>query len=118
MTATLSTIAYGQATLSDDDKRNKCIKLAVTDADSFLSFYARENVSSQPRLENLEEIMKRGARVAWLLFSQPAEFVADWNEVGSGTIVVFPGLQQVSDEEGRVLTTKRTLGDIKEVVRV
>jgi hypothetical protein len=114
MTAALSSTIFGQESIAADDTRTASIQAAVTQAESLLSHFGKEKGTGQKRLENLEEIIKRAVRLAWLLFSQPAGFSADWSD-GGGGVVVFPGLVQISDENGKALVRRRTLGEMKEV---
>ena len=56
------------------------------------------------RLQNLEELVKRGARFGYLLFTQPTDWTFHWGESQtkqSGTIVVYPALMQIGDDQGR-----------------
>jgi hypothetical protein len=77
------------------------IRRAVSDCNSIVGPYAASG-TDQERLRNLVEITKRAARVAELLFSQPAFWKFDWQHSGPG-LVVFPGLIKVTDESGRLL---------------
>jgi hypothetical protein len=85
--------------MNADDTRLHNIRNALQLANGFLAPYANGQ-DEQTRLRNLEEIMKRAARLGFLLFSQPASFRFDWNESGAD-VVVFPGLVQVTDEAGK-----------------
>jgi hypothetical protein len=113
MTATLSHSLYDLDSLSANDHRLAKIQIALRQADMFLAPLA-STADHDTRLRNLEEIMKRAARLGWTLFSQPSEFTADWTDDGRG-VVLFPGLLQVTDENGRVLRRARVFGQ-KEIV--
>lgn len=117
MTAVLSKSRYEKQTIPQDDGRLEDIRSAVGQANTFLAPCADEKANDQARLRNLEEIMKRGTRVAWLFFSQPSGFAADWSG-GRDLLVVFPGLVQITDKEGRPLAHRRALGQTKEVAKV
>ena len=96
----------------------KSIRLAVSQADAFLASCAQDKVNDAARLRNLEEVMKRGARLAWLFFSQPATFAADWTCSDRSSLVIYPGLVQVCDNEGCELQVQRVLGQVKEVAQI
>jgi hypothetical protein len=58
------------------------------------------------RRRNLEEILKRSANFAFVLFSQPGTFDFEWAEHGalqSGSLCIFPSLVQITDESGEQL---------------
>ena len=117
LTSALSPELYSRPTFAASDPRLPAIQSAVTQADAFLGPCVQNKESEPARLRNLEEIMKRGARLSWLLLSQPAEFAADWSGEGSEVLIVYPGLVQVTNGEGRALAQRRTLGQVKEAVR-
>lgn len=95
-----------------DDPRLANIGSALNLADSFLRPCAKD-AGDDERLVNLAEIMKRAARFGFLLFSQPSSFDFDWTD--NGGLVVFPGLLQISDDNGKPLVSPRTFSQ-KEVV--
>lgn len=115
LTAHLSSQLYGTESFSPEDSRLTSIQSALRQADMFLAPLA-SSADHEARLRNLEEIMKRAARFGWTLFSQPSEYEVDWTDDGRG-VVVFPGLVQVSDENGRRLRQARSFGQ-KEVVPI
>lgn len=98
-----------------DDLRLVNIGNALELADTFLRPCAKDE-DHEKRLFNLEEIMKRAARFGFLLFSQPSSFHFDWSDNDSG-LVVFPGLLQVSDDNGKPVASPRVFGK-KEVVPI
>lgn len=114
ITAALSGNTFLQE-IPADDARLANIKGALALADTFLRPYAKD-ADHDKRLFNLEEIMKRAARFGFLLFSQPSSFQFDWADSGSG-LVVFPGLLQASDDNGKPLASPRPFGQ-KEVVPI
>jgi hypothetical protein len=75
------------------------VRRAVDDVDAVVGPYAAAD-SNTARLDNLEEITRRCARVATVLFTQPAFWKFDWAHTGDG-LVVFPGLLRLTDENGR-----------------
>lgn len=101
--------------IAADDNRLVNINSALDLADTFLRPCAKGG-DDDKRLVNLEEIMKRAARFGFLLFSQPSSFHFDWTDDGSG-LVVFPGLLQVSDDNGRPVASPRKFGS-KEVIPI
>lgn len=98
-----------------DDLRLVNINNALHLADTFLRPCAKDG-DHEKRLANLEAIMKRASRFGFLLFSQPSSFHFDWSDGGSG-LVVFPGLLQVSDDNGKPVASPRVFGK-KEVVSI
>ncbi|KIW01594.1 uncharacterized protein PV09_07066 [Verruconis gallopava] len=97
ISACLSQSLYGRDSITEDDPRITNIQEARARADLFLRPLAATN-DHESRLRNLEEIMKRAARLGWLIFSQPSEYAADWTDKGRG--VVYPALLQLTDENG------------------
>ena len=106
MTATLASSLYGRDAFGPQDTRLEQVHSVVGDIDTFLAPLA-DNVDHETRLNNLEEIVKRSARLAWTLFSQPCEFQIDWRDEGQG-LVVYPGLLQVADENGKQMRQPRS----------
>jgi hypothetical protein len=72
---------------------------AVEDVDAIVGPYAAPD-SNAARLDNLEKITGRCARVAMILFSQPAFWKFEWAHEGDG-LVVFPALLRLTEENGR-----------------
>ncbi|KAF2101543.1 hypothetical protein NA57DRAFT_53500 [Rhizodiscina lignyota] len=116
ITAYLSSQNFGQNNITDNDPRNEHIGKAVADADSILQPYANPREDNAQRQRNLEEIMKRAVRFAYTLFAHPSSFKFDW-QANADSLVVFPGMQQVTDEAGAPLHPTRSFGE-KEVARV
>lgn len=101
----------GQRTLSHADSRYPNIENAFQTLDRVLYPYAKQSLNSD-RLKNLEEILKRGARVGFLLFSQLSIWKFDWKEPGrarAGTRTVFPALIKVEDGNEQTTGTQRVL---------
>jgi hypothetical protein len=110
MTATLSQSHYGQESLSANDPRTASIQDALGKVDLFLAPLASP-ADPEARKRNLEEIFKRSARLGWTLFSQPSEFRTDWDNEVRQAVVVFPGLLQFTDENGKILRHPRVFGE-------
>jgi len=56
--------------------------------------------------------MRRAAKLGLKLFSQPSTFAYLWDDrAGTGihSLVMFPGLSLVADENGRVLSNPKRL---------
>jgi hypothetical protein len=65
------------------------------------------------RLQNLDAIMQRAARFAFVLFSQPSSWKFQWisRTAQNGAVVVFPGLEQTVDDEGRTRSPPGVLSE-------
>jgi hypothetical protein len=57
---------------------------------------------------NLESVMTYAAQFGWSLFSQPANYDFVWEEA-STELIVYPGLMQVTTDEGELLSKARLL---------
>lgn len=120
ITATLMKASYGHGIVSSDDPRNNNIRSALDALNAVLLPFVDKNVDGDQRLRNLEEIMKRAAGFAFLLFSQPNFWRFEWQDDDGdqpGNLVVFPALLQISDDAGEILSRPRVLGE-KELVKV
>lgn len=118
-TAALLHDRYGSSTVTASDARNRNISEALQALDAVLRPFADEQRDERERLQKLEEILKRGARFGFILFSQPSLLDFDWNtppSAGRGTLVVSPALTQVADDNGRRLPRPRVLEE-QEVAR-
>lgn len=100
---------YGQTDFSRDDARIENIRRGLATLDSVLSTYADGSRDNQKRLLNLEEIIKRAARFGFLLFSQPSLWKFGWDRPAGGGFVVFPGFQQIGDENGQTMRQPRVV---------
>ncbi|KAI4122381.1 MAG: hypothetical protein LQ338_005854 [Usnochroma carphineum] len=112
ITASLLQSKYGQGTFSSYDPRNQNISEALHALDSILSPFEMDERSNQERVQKLEEILRRGARFGFLLFSQPSTWDFDWNtpaSAGKGALAMFPAFVQVGDDNGRRLARPRVL---------
>jgi hypothetical protein len=86
------------------------IKKVTTYINTIVAPYASHSEEDVTRLKNLEEIVRRAARVAAILFSQPALWNFDWANVGNG-FVVFPALVKLTDSMGNVLKDPIIFGE-------
>lgn len=114
VTAFLLHRTYGQSTFSKNDDRGRNIAEVLQILDSILRFYATESSDEKQRLHNLEEILKRAARFGFLLFSQPSLWKFEWDEPlnsHQGSLVIFPGLLQIGDDNGQSLPRPRRVGE-------
>ncbi|KAI4234008.1 MAG: hypothetical protein LQ349_004064 [Xanthoria aureola] len=118
-TAALLHDRYGSSTVTTSDARNRNISEALQALNAVLSPFADEQRDDRERVQKLEEILKRGARFGFTLFSQPSQLDFDWNappSAGRGTLVISPALTQVADDSGRRLPRPRVLEE-QEVAR-
>lgn len=74
-------------------------------------FVLRDRERSYEQESHLQQVLAECARFGYVLFSQPAEYRFDYGDQGrpGGGIVVCPGLERVSDEEGRRYATPQVL---------
>ena len=72
LTAELMQTTYGGNAFPANDPRNHNILQAVEVLDAVLRPYTDERVDNNQRRRNLEEILKRAAGFAFMLFSQPS----------------------------------------------
>lgn len=102
---------YGHQALS-----NVNLDQAMAAADSVLAPFVNSTLeaTSDKRLRNLESIMKKAAQFAFLLFSQPSIFSFEW-AVQNGGVIVFPGLQQIVNEDGNVCHPPRIFSETEVV---
>jgi len=115
LTAELMQTTYGRNAFSANDPRNHNILKAVEVLDAVLHPYADERMNNSQRQRNLEEILKRAASFAFMLFSQPSSWKLEWeNPRGHepGSLVIFPALVQVVDETGRSLSPPRLFSEV------
>lgn len=75
----------------------------VGDLDTLLQPFACPE-SDNERRRNMVEILRRGARFGYTLSTQPTGWKFDWtpgSDSTSATIVVFPGILQTVNDQGR-----------------
>jgi hypothetical protein len=114
ISASLFHSTHGQTSMPESDARITNIRKATALADSVLRPYAKAGEDHQSRLQNLEEIMRRAARFAYVLFAQPSFYTFEWQAMGKG-LVVFPALVQVTDENGTMLRQPRVFVEASSV---
>lgn len=114
-TLTAELMHYNRSGFAANDPRKDNIIKAVELLDAILHPYADERIDNNQRRRNLEEILKRAAAFAFILFSQPSTWKFDWqgdHNVEVGSLVIFPALVQLSDETGNVLQPPRAFSEI------
>lgn len=93
----------------------------LENVDQILSHFAKSGPDGEHRLQNLERVIQRASRFAFLLFSQPGSFVFDWEAYGSslprGDILVFPALMQAVDDEGQIRQPPRMFSKAEVISR-
>lgn len=118
LTATLMYGTYGTDTISPSDDRQHQVCDLVSKLDTVLAPLASSSRGSDAdRLENLSELVKRGARFQYTLFTQPTEWTFSWEAPGMQTsdLVVFPGLTRIADEKGARLAQPHLQGQAQVV---
>ncbi|KAF1996558.1 hypothetical protein P154DRAFT_312374 [Amniculicola lignicola CBS 123094] len=68
---------------------------------------AHNNVNESQRQKNLEMILGRASKLAFLLFSQPGSFRLDFGRDQRGGLVVFPSLIQTIGDQAQPLNPPR-----------
>jgi hypothetical protein len=116
ITANLLQRTYGGSTIPPNDARMANIQELVRRLDAILVRYASS--TGKDRRSNLEELIKRGARFGYTLFSQPTEWTFDWGGDGNAKneLVVFPALVQIGDDAGLRLRKPLKFTDHQTVV--
>jgi len=116
ITSTLIQPTYGSNAFPVSDTRSRNINKLLDLLDSVLYPFASNSQDSFQRRKNLEEILKRAAGVAFLLFSQPSAWQFEWEDARArepGSLVVFPALLQTVDETGRSLNPPQAFTQIE-----
>lgn len=116
ITASMLQQTYGSNFITESDPRSYNIGHALEELDSVLVRLRARRDENASRRQNLEEILKRAAGFAFLLFSHPSfwkfEWLADSNH-GPGSVVIFPALLQITDENGERLSRPRPFEDME-----
>ncbi|KAL1619655.1 hypothetical protein SLS54_006592 [Diplodia seriata] len=89
---------------------------ALEELDSVLMRLRARRDENANRRQNLEEILKRAAGFAFLLFSHPSSWKFEWHTGLShepGYAVIFPALLQVTDEKGERLSRPRPFEEVE-----
>ncbi|KAF1831722.1 hypothetical protein BDW02DRAFT_571774, partial [Decorospora gaudefroyi] len=77
--------------------------------DIVLGPFVQPRADGDKRRRNLDMILARATKLAFLLFSQPGSFHFDFSGSQQGGVVAFPGLVQVVGDEGQVLSQPRVI---------
>ena len=120
LSAVLLQQTYGQSAIAQSDPRHHKIEEARLFLDLVLQPYIKVLPDNDERQRKLEDLLKRVARFGYLLFSQPSDWKFEWEDDQNATIerlVVFPGLLQVTDDDGKPLKRPRLLEE-KEVMAI
>jgi hypothetical protein len=102
---------FDQQNWTETDLRNENVRRAIQLADTILRPYATAP-DDRSRLNNLELIMQRAARLAYTLFSQPSIWSFDWQSK-EGEVAVFPALLLQVDGDGKMLSPPRVFEEGK-----
>ena len=86
----------------------KAVAGAIAEVDFVLAPLVQRGADGAQRRRNLEMIFNRAASLGFLLFSQPGSYHFDFTEGGGGP-TVFPGLQQVVDDQAHRINPPRVL---------
>lgn len=108
MSAALMQSNYGGGDISPDDRRQRNIQDLVEALDTVLAPVASKRTNGERR-QNLEDLVKKGAHLAYVIFTLPTKWEFDWQHPEGqrkGELVVFPALVQVSDDQGRLPLTE------------
>ena len=120
LSAVLLQQSYGQSGFSQGDPRHRNIQATRIFLDSILRPYIKVSSDNDERQRKLEDLLKRAARFGYLLFSQPSYWKFDWEDdqnTATERLVVFPGLLQITDDDGKPLKKPRSLEE-KEAIEV
>jgi len=120
ITAALMSKTFSRTHISHSDPRMPPITHTLQILDDVIGPYAVGRDPNNSRRKNLEEILKRAASFAFLLFSQPTSWQFAWDDTSnqSGSLVIFPALLQTGDEEGRPIRPPRVSGQVEVVPAV
>jgi hypothetical protein len=86
------------------------VSRAVAEIDQQIGPFASPQFPPQERVAGLEGIVQRGTQMASTLFSQPTTWKFNWGSSGSpNNVTVFPGLQKLTDANGKPLASPITV---------
>ena len=117
ITANLLQSTYGIISNPSHDTRQTNIQELVGALNTVLMSFA-PGYHGNERLQNLEELVKRGARFGYTIFSQPTGWTFDWGgsrAKESGAIVVYPALVQIEDDQGLRFTRGEYRTDVQTI---
>lgn len=109
---------YGGKSIAPNDSRQHNIRELVDALDVVLRAFATGR-SDNERLQNLTELLKRGARFGYTISTQPTEWAFDWDEPQrrqTAQLVVYPALLQIADDQGRLHATPQHFGEAAQTV--
>ncbi|KAF2497223.1 hypothetical protein BU16DRAFT_353874 [Lophium mytilinum] len=107
--------AYLLNPFGPQDARNPNILKTTEVLEAILAPFAVTRMDHSTRRRNLEEIIKRAATFAFVLFSQRSSWRLEWPDsrtMAPGSLVIFPALEQIMDEEGRRFSPPRTFSEL------
>ena len=120
ISGTLMVPSYGSKNILPNDPRQDNIRQLTTALDSVLRPFASAQ-NDRERLDNLTELVKRGARFGYLLCTQPTDWDFDWEAPDrrqSADLVVFPALMQLADDQGRLHSSPHRFGETVQTVKI
>lgn len=96
--------------MNQGDQVQSNIQELVEALDAVLEPLASERTNVERRI-NLENLVKEGARLIYMILAMPSTWEFDWKhpENKLRELVVFPALRQTSDEQCRVRSDAQTL---------
>lgn len=104
---------YSDRSIPPSDPRHHNIRKLLDELDTVLAPFASVSNNSE-RVQNMAELIKRGARFAYTLFTQPTEWDFDWEQFRSRTtseLVVYPALVQTVGDDGIERRTPLRFGE-------
>ena len=93
-----------------EDASWSTINRMAEDLDLLLQPFASPELASDRR-QNMIEILKRGTRFGFILLTQPTEWTFDWTPCSDGTLTTHPGLIQVVNDQGGLLSPPIKMGE-------
>ncbi|OJD33475.1 uncharacterized protein BKCO1_3000068 [Diplodia corticola] len=121
ITASMLQQTYGSKVVTESDPRWHNIGRVLDELDSVLVRLRARRDENANRRQNLEEILKRATGFAFLLFSHPSSWEFEW-QTGPGhepgSVVIFPALLQVTDENGEKLGSPRPFEEVETAILI
>ena len=101
ISAALTQKTFGGHDLASNDPRQANVRALVQALDGAIGPFAN-TTNNRERLQNLEEVVRRGARFGFMLFSQPSTYDFEWDskQANADNMVVLPALLQTTDDRG------------------
>ena len=111
---------YGSnSSISSNDPRQHNLTELANALNALLQDFS-SNSNSAERQQSLDEIVRRGARLGYMLFTQPSTWSFDWTNNSSSpqdALVVYPALVQTGDGRGQRRPRAEPYSD-KEIVAI